>query len=184
MDVNIRQIIESLTQFFRMHSIDHALIGAFALKAYGYLRATQDLDFMVRSEAQDRIIHFLESLGYETIHRSEGYSNHFHQLRNLGSIDFVYVQGDTAAAIFSEARPLLVFEDLTVPVVKPEHFIALKLFAVTNDPGRVDQDLSDIRHMLKLPELDHSEIRRYFEKFGRLEDYLEFTGENQTTSRS
>jgi hypothetical protein len=31
--------------FFERERIDYALIGTFALKAYGYTRATQDVDF-------------------------------------------------------------------------------------------------------------------------------------------
>lgn len=76
--MNIKTIFRSLIGFFKEAGIDYALVGAFALKAYGYLRATEDVDFLVRGAYQSRIIAYLESLGYETIYRSAGYSNHVH----------------------------------------------------------------------------------------------------------
>ncbi len=38
--MNIKAIFQSLIDFFEQAGIDYALVGAFALKAYGYLRAT------------------------------------------------------------------------------------------------------------------------------------------------
>jgi hypothetical protein len=60
-------VILALVDFFESHRMDYALAGAFALKAYGYLRATQDVDFVARQEEQHAIIQFLESLGFETL---------------------------------------------------------------------------------------------------------------------
>jgi hypothetical protein len=50
-----------------------------------------------------------------------GYSNHLHPLSGLGGIDFVYVKGDTAESIFKEVVRILLFDNLTVPVVRPEN---------------------------------------------------------------
>jgi len=173
--MNIKTIFRSLTRFFKQEGIDYALVGAFALKAYGYLRATEDVDFLVRGAYQNRIIAYLESLGYETIYRSAGYSNHVHPLANLGRIDFIYVEGETADIILSEARPLLILDDISVPVVKAEHLIALKVFAMKNDPERSFREMADLQFLLKLPGLDLEEVRRYFEKYGQAEKYNELT---------
>jgi len=160
------------------------LIGAFALKAYGYLRATQDVDFLVRADDQEKIIRYLEALGYETLYRSRGFSNHVHALRALARIDFVYVEGETAETIFSEIRPLLVLEGLSVPVVKAEHLIALKVFAMKNDPERTFREMADLQQLLRLPGLDHKEIRGYFERYGQLDRYHELTCERQTDAET
>ena len=173
--MNIKTVFRSLMDFFTEARIDYALVGAFALKAYGYLRATEDVDFLVRGAYQDRIIAYLESLGYETIYRSAGFSNHVHPLANLGRIDFIYVEGETGDIIFSEARSLLVLDDLWVPVVKAEHLIALKVFAMKNDPERSFREMADLQFLLKLPELDLEEVRGYFEKYGQVEKYDELT---------
>jgi len=102
--VNIKTVLENLIGFFAKEKIDFALIGAFALQAYGYVRATQDIDFVVRCEGQDRIVRFLESLGYETSYRSQGFSNHVRPLAGLGRVDFVYRVYRLAVFAF---RPLL-----------------------------------------------------------------------------
>lgn len=94
--MNIKAVFRSLAGFFKQAEIDHALAGAFALTGYGYLRATEDVDFIVRAAYQSRITAYLESLGYETIYRSAGYSNHLHPLAKLGRIDFIYVEAETA----------------------------------------------------------------------------------------
>lgn len=173
--MNIKTIFQTLIVFFKQEGIDYALVGAFALKAYGYLRATQDVDFLVRSTHQSRIISYLESLGYETIHCSAGYSNHVHPLANLGRIDFIYVEGETADIIFPEAKPLLLLDDISVPVVRPEHLIALKVFAMKNDPERSFREMADLQYLLRLLGLNLEEIRGYFEKYGQMEKFIELT---------
>jgi hypothetical protein len=173
--LNIKTIFQNLIGFFKQAEIEYALVGAFALKAHGYLRATEDVDFLVRGLHQSKIIAYLESLGYETIYRSAGYSNHVHPLANLGRIDFIYVKGETADVILSEAKPLLVLDDISVPVVRVEHLIALKVFAMKNDPERSFREMADLQYLLKLPGLDLEEIREYFEKYGQMEKYDELT---------
>lgn len=171
--MNLKAILKNLVEFFEKQKVDYALIGAFALKAYGYLRATQDVDFLVHAKDQEKIVQYLEALGYETLYRSAGFSNHVHALPALARIDFVYVEGETAATIFSETRPLLVLEGLTIPVVKAEHLIALKVFAMKNDPQRTFREMADLHHLLRLPGIDREEVSSIFERFGQLERYQE-----------
>ena len=182
--MNIRAIFRSLIGFFEQTGIDYALVGAFALKAYGYLRATEDVDFLVRRAYQSRIIAHLESLGYETIYRSAGYSNHVHPLAKLGRIDFIYVEGETADTILSGARPLLLIDDISVRVVRAEHLIALKVFAIKNDPERSFKEMADLQYLLRLPGLDSEEIRGYFEKYGQMEKYDELARRKKENPQS
>jgi Nucleotidyl transferase AbiEii toxin, Type IV TA system len=177
--VNIDNVLKNLIGFFSKEEIDFALIGAFALHAYGYVRATGDIDFVVRGKDQERIVRFLESLGYETLHRSKGFSNHLHPLSTLGRIDLIYVEGETAGTIFSETNSTPIFEGLSIPVVRSEHLIALKIFAMKNDPGRSFQEMADIQQLLKHTEIDIDEVRGYFQKYGQMEKFYELTGREQ-----
>ena len=177
--MNFKTVLESLIHFLRREAIDHAVIGAFALKAFGYVRATQDIDFLVRGKDQQKIIGFMESLGYETLHRSKGFSNHLHGLEGLGRVDFIYVEGDTAEAILTQTKPLLIFEGLSIPVVRPEYLVALKLFAMKNDPARTFREMADIQQILRLPGIDMHEVRGYFEKYGQMERFNELTQTEQ-----
>ncbi len=182
--MNIKTVLENLIGFFAKEEIDFALIGAFALQAYGYVRATQDIDFAVRGKGQERVVRFLESLGYETLYRSKGFSNHVHPISSLGRVDFVYVEGETAGELFSGTRPIQLFEGLSVPVVRPEHLIALKIFAMKNDPERSFREMADIRQLMSLTSeaggcaVDIDEVKGYFEKYGQLDKFYELTGKN------
>ncbi len=176
--MNIKTVLENLIGFFTGEEIDFALIGAFALQAYGYVRATQDIDFVVRGEGQQRVVRFLESLGYETFYRSKGFSNHVHPLAGLGRVDFVYVEGETADRLFSGTKRIMISETISVPVVRPEHLIALKIFAMKNDPERTFREMADIQQLLNLTSqsVDIDEVKGYFEKYGQLEKFYELTG--------
>jgi hypothetical protein len=177
--MGFKKVFQLLIDFFEREGIDYALIGALSLKAYGYIRATQDVDFIVRQEDQGKIIAHLESLGFETLYSSTGYSNHMHPLSGLGRIDCVYVKGATAERIFNESRRILILGDLTLPVVRPEHIVALKVFAMKNNPERALREMADIKELLNLQEINLPEVREYFEKYGLLERYYELVGKEQ-----
>ena len=174
--MKFKKTFQLLIDFFERERIDYALIGAFALKAYGYTRATQDVEFIARQKDQKKIIVNLESLRFETLYSSTGYSNHLHPLSGLGRIDFVYVKGDTAESIFKEAVRILLFDNLTVPVVRPEHIVALKVFAMKNDPDRALREMADIKELLRLPEINLQEVQKYFKKYGQMERYYDIVG--------
>ncbi len=159
--------------FLEKHGYRHALVGALALAAYGLPRTTLDLDIAVEATAQDSVVAFLEVLGYETIHRSEGYSNHLHADRDRGRVDLIYLDAATAEALFSAARPFPGPDGRSILVPKPEHLAAMKVVAMKNDPGRTFQDLADVRFLLGLPGIDRGEVRGYFEKHGLENRFLE-----------
>ena len=132
----------------------------------------------MRGEGQERVVRFLESLGYETLYRSKGFSNHVHPLASLGRVDFVYVEGETADKLFSGTKRIMISETISVPVVRPEHLIALKIFAMKNDPERTFREMADIQQLLNLTSqsVDIDEVKGYFEKYGQLEKFYELTG--------
>lgn len=146
-----------------------ALAGAFALNAYGLGRFTADLDLLVPHEAQDALIGRMEALGFETLYRSEGYSNHLHPDPRIGRVDFIYVEGATSEQIFSRSRSVQFPGTTEMRVPLPEHLIAMKVRAIRNDPSRRLKDLADVQFLLSLPGVDEARARRYFEAAG-LED--------------
>jgi hypothetical protein len=173
--VNVADVAERLQRFFEEHQRRFAVIGGFGLLAHGIQRATFDLDLLVEVDFQPPLVSFLESLGYTTLHRSAGYSNHVHPTAELGRLDFVYVDGETAEQIFSGASVRPILKDIAVLVPRPEHLAAMKARAIKNDPDRKLQDLADIRQICRLPGVDRQEIRGYFDRLGltRLYDEIE-----------
>jgi len=171
--LDFAKVLGALAAFFEREGFRYAAVGAFGLHAYGLTRATLDLDLAVESEAQPVLVAFLESLGYETIHRSSGYSNHVHLLPDLGRVDLVYVSGETSRLMFAGRGTTLDVGGCRVPVPRPEHLAAMKIHAMKNDPSRTLQELADLQFLLRLPGIDEAEIRGYFEGAGLLERYLE-----------
>jgi hypothetical protein len=112
-------------------------------------------------------------LGYETLHRSSGYSTHLHRNPSLGRLDFVYVSGETSQLLFCAATKRLVIGDLAIAVPRPEHLAAMKIQAMKNDPSRTFQEMADIQYLMGLPGIDKAEIRSYFERKGLIGIYDE-----------
>ena len=108
-----------LLDFFIKERMEFALVGGFALNVYGMTRTTNDIDILLEGSSSTKVIPFLESLGYQTLYRSEAFSNHEHPL-GLARIDFVYVSGETAQKMFLESRLFPLFSRPPIKVVKPD----------------------------------------------------------------
>lgn len=173
--MDFKKVMRLLQDFFEEQEMETALIGGFALAAHGIPRATVDLDFLAEEACQGRIVRFLESLGYETLSRSRALSNHDHPMPSLGRVDFLYVGRETAEEIFRQGIRVPILTDRTILVAKPEHLVALKLFAKAANPGRFYREMEDIGQLCRLDGIDHEEVRGYFEKYGCLEEYEKLT---------
>jgi hypothetical protein len=170
-DVNFEKVMKEVGGFFKKEKYPFAVIGAFALHAYGLTRVTSDLDFVTDVRAQEKLISFLEQLGYETLYMSAGYSNHLHTDIAMGRLDFVYVSGETSSQLLGSTTKSFVLGGMPVVVPRAEHIVAMKIQAMKNDPERFFQDMADIQFLMQLPDVDRSEIKEYFEKQGLLDKY-------------
>jgi hypothetical protein len=168
--LELAALVGEVRGFLDREGTPFAIVGAVALHVYGYSRATNDLDLLVGAEAQDRMISFLEQRGFETLHRSEGYSNHLHADPALGRLDVIYVDAETRDKIFAEAR-LASLAGMSLVVPRPEHLAAMKIHAMKNDPSRTFQEMADIQFLMTLPGVDRDQIRVYFEQSGQLERF-------------
>jgi hypothetical protein len=160
------RVLKTVAGFLEEKSFRYAVVGGVALAAYGLPRMTLDLDLVVEARARGDVIQFLESLGYKTLYRSSGYSNHEHDDPTWGSLDFIYVNENTGKELFSSCRSLPGPLGLTMPVPRPEHLVAMKVTAMKNDPGRTFQEMNDIRFLLKLPGVDRGKAESYFDRQG------------------
>jgi len=169
--------LERIRTFLEPRGIEWALVGGVGVAAYGLARTTLDLDLVAPCSAQNALVEFLEGLGYETLHRSRGYSNHLHPEPRLGRVDLVYVEGSTAERLFAAARALPGPGGALVPVAAPEHLIAMKVQAIVNDPERAGSDLDDIRFLLGLPGIEREQVRDYLERHGLLDRFAALLGD-------
>ncbi|HWW60728.1 MAG TPA: hypothetical protein VN181_05110 [Thermoanaerobaculia bacterium] len=167
-------VLKTFKEFFEREGIRYALAGGLAVVAWGHQRPTNDADFVVGGTDGPRVRAFAESLGYETTHVSNGFSNHRHPNRTFGDLDLMYVYGDTAEQVFAGSRPRDAL-GVELPVTRPEHLIAMKVVAMKNSPLRVLIDAPDIAYLLTLPGIDRARAREYFAKHGLLKIYDELT---------
>ncbi len=171
--MKLGEVLRPIAEYLEAQGQPCALVGGLGLAAHGLPRATLDLDLLVPAEAQTALIEFMEELGYDTLHRSSGYSNHLHPDEALGRVDFVYVRGETRDKVFSSATELAGPDGVRVLVPRPEHLAAMKVLAMKNDPKRRLQELADIARLLELPGVDREEVRAYFEQHGLSRDWSE-----------
>ena len=152
------------------------VIGGVALAAHGVTRATLDLDLLVDGDRQESWIALVEGLGYDTRHRSAGYSTHDHPESRRGRLDIVYVRGESRKRLFNAAESKRGPGGIEIAVPKPEHLIALKAMAIRNDPDRALQDLADIRALVRRHGIEQGEVRRIFERYQIDERYETYLG--------
>jgi hypothetical protein len=169
--VSLKQTFKAVSGFFTREHIEYAVIGAFALYGYGYVRATRDIDFIIRLKDKRKAIVFLESIGFETLHASDSFSNHLHPVGST-RVDLMFAEGSTADAIFSACENKLVLDDVPVPVVSAEHLIAMKLFSAHNNPDRLFKDLGDVRELIVRSGISPLLIKKHFVKYG-MEKYFD-----------
>lgn len=169
--VKFDEVLRRFSGFFEGEGIRYALIGGLAMQAWGRSRLTKDIDFAVDASARDRVIAFAESLGYETLYVSEGYSNHAHSDPGWGRVDFMYLYGDTAAKVFAAARQKPVVGEAEAPVASAEHLAMMKAVAMKNAPMRALFEGEDVHILINAPGVDRKAIRDYFERQGLLDLY-------------
>ncbi len=163
------RVLEEVGAFLSARGHRYAVAGGVALAVYGHPRLTLDLDLVTEADAQPALIPFMESLGYATLHRSSGFSNHRHQDRARGRVDFIYVKDQTATRLFDGLRTAPGPAGTPIPLPRPEHLIAMKVQAMKNAPERTWQEMADIGYLLGLPGINRAEVRGYFEKADLLE---------------
>lgn len=132
------------------HRVEYLVVGAHALAAHGYVRATKDMDVWVRPEAENakRLVQALEAFGAAL---------HGATLQDLSGPDFVLQLGvapiriDVITSItgveFDEAwssRLQTVFGGEPVGVLSREHLIRNK--SATGRP----QDIADVEALRRL----------------------------------
>jgi hypothetical protein len=171
--VDFAAVLDRIAGFLAPRGARWALVGGVGLAALGVARTTLDLDLAVESAVQEDLVAFMEQTGYETLHRSSGYSNHLHADPSLGRVDFVYLDAATAERLFAGCRDETGPGDRTLLVPRPEHLAAMKILAMKNDPARAFQELADIRALLALPGVDREEVRGYFARHGLAERFDE-----------
>jgi hypothetical protein len=60
-------------------------------------------------------------------------------------------------------------DEVTAPILRPEHLAMMKGLAMKNRPPRALIDGADVAFLMTLPDIDRKAVRDYFAKHGMLE---------------
>ena len=156
--------------------VRYAAIGGFALGVLGSPRATLDLDFLVHRDDVTKIHDILSNLGYRRVHYSENVSQYHHHDNVWGSVDFIHAFREVSLAMLERAKAYSVFSaKFTIRTLEPEDVIGLKVQAMSNDPQRRAQEVSDIEKLCALygTRLDWQRILEFYRVFDIEADALD-----------
>jgi len=147
--MNFLKVIETVTSQLDTEGVRYSLIGGFAMALRGVQRSTIDLDFILMLEDLEKADDIFQKCGYTRAFRSENVSHYISDELELGRIDILHAFRGPTLGMIEQSDRIEVANGYTLPVVKIEGIIGLKVQALVNDPKRATSDWSDIRIMLE-----------------------------------
>jgi len=174
MDFN--KVLELILSEFEKEEVGYALIGGFALGALGIMRATMDLDFLIKYSDYSKVGKIMKKYNYKCVFRTENVSQYVSDIKIFGEIDFLHAFRKTSLSMLKRSRKLSVFEGkYRINVLTPEDIIGLKVQALVNDKTREPQEYVDIEAVMGhfKERLDWNLIEEYFFLFNKEDKFNE-----------
>ncbi len=174
--MDFRLVLEKLLHSFEEHKIRYALMGGFALGAWGVPRATVDMDFLVDRNDMEKVEEIMKELGYECRYKTENVTQYISSLKIFGEVDFIHAFRTPSLDMLERVTEKKVFDkSVSLKVLRLEDLIGYKVQGMANDESRRALDLSDIESLLRLNavDMDWSLIKEYFDLFGYNELFKE-----------
>lgn len=157
--INLRKTLNDAHYVLAQAGVTHALIGGFALAAYGQHRATADIDLLADGSKKEIIKSELVKKGFLLKHETEEVL----QFSGTGFLDILLANRPISQDMLMRAE---LNQELGVYILKAEDIIGLKIQAYKNDSSRELQDKADIQKLLALPDLDIQRVKKYADLFG------------------
>ncbi|MEW6714766.1 MAG: nucleotidyltransferase [Nitrospirota bacterium] len=167
--MDFKLVLEKLLTAFREQNISYALMGGFAMGAWGAPRATVDIDFLVLRDDMEKVDAIMWSLSYECRHRTENVSQYVSPLQVFGEVDFLHAFRTPSLSMLQRAEERkMLGKTMSVKVLKIEDMIGFKAQAIANNRERITVDLADIENLINTHKstIDWSMIEEYFVLFG------------------
>ena len=183
--MDFKSVLEKLLTAFKEQDIRYALMGGFAMGAWGAPRATVDIDFLVLRGDMEKVDAIMRSLGYECKHQTENVSQYVSPLQVFGEVDFLHAFRTPSLSMLQRAEDRnMLGETIFVKVLKIEDLIGFKAQAIANNRERTTIDLADIEVLINTHKstIDWSLIEEYFVLFGLNDMFKELRmkyGDNQ-----
>ena len=142
--------MRELLRLFEEHGVEYVLVGGFAVNYYGYVRATQDIDFLVypSRENSQRTLQALSGFGFGAAGIPQDCFEHAGTAVHLGTepnrIDLLTkLKGVSNSSIFAGARRVEM-AGVSVNLISLEHLVEAKR---NSDRAR---DIADADELLKI----------------------------------
>jgi len=166
--MDFKTVTENLLSTFEVEGVRYALIGGFAMGAWGIARSTVDMDFLIHKNDMQIVHRILTDMGYECRYQTENVSQFVAPLQIFGEIDILHAFREVSIGMLQRAEDRKIFnESMTIKVLKVEDLIGLKVQAIANDPSRKPIDLADIEALMEIygGSIDWPIIEEYFDLF-------------------
>jgi predicted nucleotidyltransferase len=160
--MNFIDLFEKIDSIFSKCQIAYALIGGYAVAAWGEERATQDIDLLCLSDSQ-KIIRILREENLQFEHRVGDWDDPISEVIRINwddednplEVDILIGIKNAPIGILDRIHRLTI-EGLAIPVASPEDIILLKLLAGSA------RDIDDARSILQIQgaKLDCNLIRQ------------------------
>lgn len=163
-------VFKRVIENFELEKIDFAVVGGFALHTAGITRTTKDIDLMILASDLEKTKKIIISCGYELLHESNDVLNFTGKTFELGRIDFLLAHRKYMLAMLAKAKKKDLLDGrFKIKVLNIEDLIGLKIQSSSNDKNRYEQDMADIKTLIKLhfDKLDMSLVKEYFSLFKR-----------------
>lgn len=171
--MGLADFLRRLSRELKRAGVPFVLVGGFAVNAYGFSRATGDIDFLMVEDDFEKALPFLEAIGVKLLQRQHLYATLKHEAV-LMKVDILFTDKKTMEEILKETKETTVKgEKFLIPSL--EHLIALKLHAAKQNPGRREfQDLRDMTELIHQNKMDVSTVqfRELCTKYGSKEIYI------------
>lgn len=146
--------LRSLDERLRKAKIPYALVGGMALVAYGYVRATEDIDIVLTPEGLERFWATQVGLGY--VPSFDGAKRMFRDTQTGMRIEILVsgeFPGDGKPKSISFPDPAIAAEEIdNLRVVSLNQLIELKLASGMTAKGRL-KDLADVQELIQRRQL-------------------------------
>ena len=151
--MNLRDVLAEIDALMKLCQIEYAVIGGYAVAAWGEIRATRDVDLLCSAKDLDTLKAALKKADMRFEHRGGDPDDPISDVirievgtgSELYEIDVLSGIREAPAGIFERSRPVQI-QGLAIPVASPEDTIILKLL------GGSARDIHDARSILRTQE--------------------------------
>jgi hypothetical protein len=149
--MSLANLLRPLDQLFKNLQIRYAVIGGYAVAAWGEERATRDVDILCGAGDSEAIVNALNQDHVHFEHRTGDYDDpiseviriEFGPMADLSEVDILVGIRNAPPGIFDRVR-IIDLEDLSIPIASPEDLIILKLL------GGSPRDLEDVKSIIQV----------------------------------